>query len=356
VLVCRAVKRRREFRLDVDFTAPAGTTALVGESGAGKTSVLRLVAGLDHPDDGRIAANGVVYADTASGQALPPWRRDVGLVPQDYALFPHLTVRRNVAFGLESLGLPARAVRARVDEALRAAGIAEFADRRPAQLSGGQQQRAALARALVLEPGVLLLDEPLSALDLQTRRAVRGELRDLLRRLSCVTLYVTHSPVEALMFGDRIVVLQEGRVSQSGSRDELLRRPRTRFVAELMGTNLFVGRPAAGGPGGAAVVRTPEGDLLVDERAGSGAVFATVSPREVTLHLEPPHGSAQNVFAGPVLELVPEPPGGERFRVALGTTPVLVAEVTREAVAALSLAEGVRVYATFKATGVTLYS
>jgi molybdate transport system ATP-binding protein len=213
----------------------------------------------------------------------------------------------------------------------------------------------ALARALVLGPALLLLDEPLSSLDLQTRRAVRGELRALLQRLPCVTVYVTHSPVEALVFGDQIVVLEAGRVAQAGSRESLLRSPRSPFVAELIGTNLFVGRAVEGGQLFAPAIRTAEGLFQLEPAAGADTAYLTVSPREITLSRRLPDGSAQNVVLGTVRELIPEPPAGERVRVVLEGRPDLVVEVTREAVASLGLAEGQRVHAAFKATGVRVY-
>ena len=348
------LSRRGGFELQAGFlAAPGSTTVIVGESGAGKTTLLRLAAGLDQPERGRIVLDGEVYAEPEAGIAVPAWRRDVGHLAQDYALFPHLTVEQNVAFGLRARGVRRAASAPRVAEALRRAGVADLGRRKPSMLSGGQQQRAALARALVLEPRLLLLDEPLAALDLQTRRLVRAELRDLLRALGCVTLYVTHSPLEALLFGDRIVVIEAGRVAQTGTRDDLLRYPRSRYVAELMGTNLFAGRVPAGP--GAAVVRTGDGDLAVSDPGAPGEVFVTVDPRQITIHPHPPEGSAQNVFVGPILELAPEPPSGERIRVVLGTRPPLVAEVTRDAVASLSLREGMTVHASFKATGVRTY-
>jgi len=356
MLIADLAERRGSFDLTVALTAPAGeTTVLVGESGAGKTSVLRLLAGLDHPDRGTIKLDAQVYVDTSAGVRRPAWDRDVGYVAQDFSLFPHLTVFQNVAFGLRAAGVARSEVTTRVDEALRRTGVADLAERLPTQLSGGQQQRAAVARAVVLRPRLLLLDEPLSALDVQTRRQLRGELRALLRELPCVTIYVTHSPLEALLFGDQIVVVEEGAVTQAGSKQELLRRPRSRYVAELIGTNLFVGRWAVP-VGERPVVRTSDGALEVGGAPGEGAVFATVSPREVTLSLAPPAGSAQNVFCGPVLEVAPEPPAGERVRVVVGTEPMIVAEVTETAVASLGLREGMHVYAAFKATGVQTYS
>ncbi len=356
MLIADLAERRGAFELAAEFTAlPGEVTVLVGESGAGKTSILRLLAGLSRPSRGHIILDEQVWADVAKGVWRPAWQRDVGYVAQDFALFPHLTVSDNVGFGLRALGVPSGERRARVDESLRLAGVAELGGRLPAQLSGGQQQRVALARALVLRPRLLLLDEPLSALDVQTRRQLRGELRPLLRELTCVTVYVTHSPLEALVFGDRIVVVDDGKISQAGSRAELLRRPRSRYVAELIGTNLLVGRHATAASWGPRV-RTADGTLEIGGGPGEGAVFAAVSPREITLSRERPVGSAQNVFAGPVLELVPEPPAGERVRVVLGTDPPLVAEVTEASVAALGLAEGVTVHAAFKATGVTTYT
>ena len=355
MLALRVVKRLGDFQLSAELSVRRGeTTVLVGESGAGKSTLLRLVAGLEHPDEGHIRLDDRPYADLATGVSVPAWQRSVGFVFQDYALFPHLSVAENVRFGLRAAGIPKGESRRRVAAMLDRLAIGDIATREISRLSGGQQQRVALARALVLDPEVLLLDEPLSALDLRTRGAVRGELRQLLRQLPCVTLYVTHNPVEAMFFGERIAVLERGQVTQTGNRDELLRHPRSPYIAELVGTNLLYGTAGRSG-GGAAEVRTAEGVLLVTEGAAEGEVFATVSPREITIYRERPVASAQNLFTGPILELVPESPGGERVRVALGTTPPLVAEVTREAVAALDLREGHVVHAGFKATGVRTY-
>ena len=349
------------FTLDVDLEQEEGRTlVVVGESGAGKTTLLRLLAGLEVPDRGRIALGDDTWYETGTPGACwrPAWTRPLGYVGQDHALFPHLSVGENVGFGLAARGWRARAVRERVTEMLTRLAIAELASRRPRELSGGQQQRVALARALATSPRLLLLDEPLSALDQRTRQDVRGELREVLRRSGCTAVYVTHAPVEALLFGDRIAVLEEGRLTQVGDREDLLRRPRSPYVASLLGVNLFRGavERESGAPDGSLVrVRTPQGSLVVPDPGAPGEVYVSVSPRDVTLYLAPPVGSAQNIFHGEVVEVVAQPPDGERVRVVLRTNPPLVAEVTRAAAATLRLEPGTWVHAGFKATGAAVY-
>lgn len=332
---------------------------MVGESGAGKSTLLRLVAGLERPDRGLIRVGARVYFDGAARIDLPPWRRRTGYVAQQQALFPHLTVFDNVAFGLRAGGRWPRDIGTRVTTALARLDVADLAERRPAEISGGQAQRVALARALVLDPDVLLLDEPLAALDLRTRAQVRGALKAVLASAPSprAALFVTHDPFEAMVFGDRIAALEDGRVTQVGSREELLARPRSRYVAAFLGINMFRGRIVSR-DGGIVQIRTGEdgGELsAVDPGAGGAEVVAIVHPREITLFRKAPGGSAQNTYVGPITEIVPEPPNGERVRVALGTRPPLVAEVTDRAVLQLELREGLEVTAMFKATGVTVF-
>jgi len=360
VLDVAVSKRLGGFSLEASLAVPErGVLVLIGESGSGKTTLLRLVAGLLAPDAGRVALGERVLADTARGVFVPPRARPVGYVAQDYALFPHLTVRENVAFGLRASGVAAGERDGRVWRALERLGIAGLAPRRPHQLSGGQQQRVALARALVLEPAILLLDEPLAALDLQTRRAVRGELRQLFGELGCLTVFVTHSPAEGLAFGERMAVLEAGRVTQQGTREELLLRPRTRYVADFIGTNLVRARIDRRPADGLAHLRVAGGTAATEIVAAGteheGDVFAVIDPREITVSLDPPGGSARNALRGPVSDLQPEPPGGERVRVGIATVPPLVAELTRAAVEQLRLAPGVEVTASFKASGVRVF-
>jgi molybdate transport system ATP-binding protein len=354
-LDARLVRRFGDFRLDVAFRVSVGETlVVVGESGAGKSTLLRLVAGLDRADSGSLVVGGMMLFDDGARINLPAWRRPVGYVPQDYALFPHLTVFENVAFGLQAMGCRRSEISERVQSALVRLDLTGLGTRRPGELSGGQQQRTALARALVLEPAVLLLDEPLSALDLRTRQSVRGELKRVLASANCVTLYVTHQPIEAVVFGDQIAALESGQFTQVGTRDDLLRRPRSPYVAAFLGVNLFRGS-IAGRENGMARVRTDQGDLSVVDPGGSDDVFAVVNPQEISLFRQPPEGSARNCFRGEIGELVPEPPKGGRVRVLVRSNPPLVAEITDQAVERLGLREGVEVYASFKATGVEVF-
>src|SRR6266550_5101630 len=232
-----------DFHLEMNLSAePGKTTVLLGESGAGKSTVLRLLAGLLHPQQGHISLDGTTYFDSERHICIPPRERPFGYVFQDYALFPHLNVFENVAFGLRAQHLPRQQIRQRVGEALEQVRLAGYDQRRSTQLSGGQQQRVAIARALALQPQLLLLDEPLAALDVQTRREVRQELRQILANIGITTVFVTHQYLEALVFGHSILVLDSGYVIQQGSHSDLLQYPRSSYVAELVGMNFFRGR------------------------------------------------------------------------------------------------------------------
>ena len=357
MLVAELTKQLSHFRLEVDLAAEeAQTLVLVGESGAGKTTVLNLLAGLLKPDQGRILVNGSVWFDARGRIFVPPHDRAVGYVLQDYALFPHLSVFENVAFGLRAQGVAAALVREQVNGILEQLGIEKLTNGRRHQLSGGEQQRVALARALVLRPRLLLLDEPLSAIDVQTRRSVRGELRRILTGLPCVSVLVTHSPFEAVVFGERIAVIEDGGVVQVGTRQDLLRHPRSRYVAQLAGVNFFQGRVVSRDAWGMVEVATAGERLRVVDGQVGQEILITVPPREVTLHTAVPTGSAQNVLSGAITELVPEPPFGERVRIVVGCQPPIVSEISVQAVRRLELREGLTVYASFKATAARVYT
>ena len=327
----------RSFRLDLELSVGRETLALVGPSGAGKSTVLRVIAGLMHPEQGYVAFDEHTWLDTASGIDAPPERRRVGLVFQEYALFPHMTVRGNVAF----------AGRERVDELLQRFGIGHLADARPGALSGGERQRVALARALARGPAVLLLDEPLSALDAYTRTRVRLELRELLGELDLPTLIVTHDFEDAAALADCVGVLVEGRLLQLGTAAELVAAPADAFVAGFAGANLLRGI-AAPGPDGLTAVALDAGFTAFSTDSALGSVAVAVYPWEVSVAHELLDDSAVNHVRAPITSLVAL---GNRVRVRIGP---LTAEVTARSADRMGLREGDVVVASFKATGARL--
>jgi len=350
-LVFDATVRRGDFRLHAAFSVPpAQTLVLVGPSGAGKSTCLALVAGLLRPEAGRIACAADVWCNTAAGLHLPPERRRAGVLFQDYALFPHLTVRENVRYGARARGRTGAAADAVALAWLERLGVRDLAERPVGRISGGQRQRVALARALAAEPEVLLLDEPFGSLDVATRGLVRTELRAFLASCGLPAVLVTHDPVDALAFGERIAVLEAGAISQIGARDELLARPRSAFVAELAGLNLYRVDLATGRGLKEARVAGVVFHVLADDR--SGPAFLSFTPAEVALAAARGPGSPQNVFPGRVVEILPLP---DRLRVVLDIGVVLVAEVTREAAAALGLDVGRSMWAAVKATAIRVY-
>lgn len=339
---------RGAFRLDAELHAAAGETlALLGPNGAGKSTLLAALAGLVPLDAGRVVLDGSVLEDTAAGLRLAPEQRDVGVVFQDLRLFPALDVTGNVAYGLRARGVPRRQARRRAGEQLVAVAAADLAGRRVQGLSGGQAQRVALARALAVTPRLLLLDEPLSALDVHARGATRALLRRVLPAFSGPRVLVTHEPVEALALADRLAVLEGGRVVQDGSPDEVRQRPRSPFVAALVGLNLLRGRLRR--DAGRSVVAGRDGELTVvaDDLPAGSEVLVTCAPSAVALHDSRPHGSARNVLPAVVADVELD---GARARVRLDARPSLVAEVTAAAVLDLQLAPGDRVWASVKAT------
>jgi len=325
----------REFALDVELTVGREVVALVGPSGAGKTKLLRAIAGLQVAR-GRISVDGDDWLDSTRSIDLPAEERSVGLVFQEYALFPHLTVRKNVEFG-------------RKGEAalLERFGLAALADAKPRELSGGERQRVALARALAPDPAVLLLDEPLAALDAHTRGEVRAELQLLLREADRPTLVVTHDFEDAATLATRVGVLVQGHLRQVGSPAELVASPADPFVATLTGANVLRGRARAILTG-LTELELPTGELIRSTDPAEGDAVAIVYPWEVTLSRTPPDDSAQNHIAGVVASLVPV---GNRVRARVGP---LTAEITADSSERLGLEVGGSAVASFKATATRL--
>jgi molybdate transport system ATP-binding protein len=336
------------FHLAVDVAAePGEVVAVLGPNGAGKSTLLRVLSGLLPVDAGVVRLGEAVLDDPRRGIFVAPQQRRVGVVFQDHRLFPHLRVVDNVAFGPRAQGASRSAARSGAHEWLRRLGLRELTRRHPGQLSGGQAQRVALARALAAEPEALLLDEPLAALDVQTRAEVQGELRAHLADFAGPTVLVTHDPIEALLLSSRIVVLERGRVVQSGSPAEITSRPLTPYVARLVGMNLYVGHSDG------HAVALDDGGTLVAADAPTGRVLAALRPSAITILTSVPSGSsARNVWPATITGLAPL---GDRIRVTVHGDPPATVDVTPAAVAELDLAPGRSVWLSAKATDVVAY-
>ena len=328
----------RSFRLELALSIGAETVALVGPSGAGKSTVLRAIAGLVRPERGRITLGDEVLFDAETETFLAPELRRVGLLFQDYALFPHMTVEANVAYGGKE----------RVGELLERFRIAGLAKAKPGQLSGGERQRVALARAIARNPAVLLLDEPLSALDAHTRAGVRAELQELLRELALPTLLVTHDFEDAAALATRVGVIVAGKILQLGSSRELVEAPADPFVASFTGGNLVPGM-AKEGPDGLTRVELDEGMAIFSTDEARGRVGVVVYPWEISLtRSAATDESTLNHIEAEISSIVPL---GNRIRVRVGP---FVSEITAASAERLELRVGGRIVAAFKATATKL--
>ncbi|MDQ1717780.1 MAG: molybdate transport system ATP-binding protein [Pseudonocardiales bacterium] len=353
----RAGMRRQQFHLEVDFRVNSREVlGVLGPNGAGKTTLLRALSGLDPIASGEIVLDRQVLDSPESGAFVPAEQRQVGFVFQNYRLFPHLSVRDNVAFGPRSSGQSAAMARQVADGWLNRFGLLALADRKPARLSGGQAQRAALARALATDPRLLLLDEPLAALDAETRLSIRAELRRHLREYQGATLLVTHDPLEAMVLTDRLLVLENGRVVQQGPPAEIARRPATQYVARLVGLNLYSGKQTSDGSveldGGGSLVAAGF-DHPHTAAGASSRVLVAVRPSAIALHpRRPEHASPRNVWPGHVtgLEMLTD-----RVRVQVSGAPSALVDITAAAAAELDLSDGRQVWLSAKATEVDSY-
>jgi molybdate transport system ATP-binding protein len=335
------------FTLGCDLeVAPGEVLAVLGPNGSGKTTLLRSIAGLQPIDRGRIDLDGTVLDDPASQLFVPPERRPVGVVFQQYLLFEHLSALDNVAFGLRARGTPRAEARRRALDWLGRVGLDERAGARPRELSGGQAQRVALARALAIDPQILLLDEPLAALDATTRRQVRRDLRRHLDGFDGVRILVTHDPVDAYALADRVAVLDHGLVVQTGTISEITAHPRSRYVADLVGTNLIAGTITADG------LVTADGARLAVVAEFTGPAFAIIRPRSITLSQAPVDTSARNTFTGVVDDIDRI---GDRVRVGIDAPVHLTAEITAGALDNLQLRPGDPIHAAVKATDIDTY-
>jgi molybdate transport system ATP-binding protein len=344
-LDAHVVVRRPGHSLDVHLTAERGDViAVIGPNGAGKSTLVRAIAGIVGLDEGHVVCDG----ETWDGPEVrtDARKRRVGMVFQDGLLFPHLTAVANVAYGPRSRGTRRRDAEKIARTWLDRLGVADLADRRPDRLSGGQAQRVAIARALAAEPRVLLLDEPLSSLDVGVAMALRVELSRHLADFDGVALLVTHDALDAMTVANRVLVIDEGRVAQAGTPAEVARRPATDHVARLVGLNVLRGNSSG------TSIRLRNGGMLVSSTDARGDVSACFPPNAVTLTATEPSGSARNRWNGQVTSVAPH---GSAVRVHVDAAGGLIADVTPSSSAQLGLAPGKEVWATVKATEIAVY-
>ncbi len=335
------------FALDVAFNVESGeTVALVGPNGAGKSTVLRAIAGLSPIHKGSITFERELWNSPEKRKPISPEMRRIGFVFQNEVLFDHLTAIENVAFGLRARRVPEP--RRTAYETLARLGIEGIAEQRPRTLSGGQAQRVALARAIAINPRVLLLDEPLAALDVQARGTVRGELKRTLDATDAARIIVTHDPVDAYALADRVVVIEGGRVTQTGTLEELAYAPRTNYIADLLGTNVVRGVLS-----GDVLLLDLGGELIVGAHdVADGPALGVIRPQAISLHDKRPEGSPRNVWQ---TEVVGIEHNVDRVRVRLGPPVGLVAEVTRIGLESLTVAAiGAIIWASVKASEVSV--
>jgi molybdate transport system ATP-binding protein len=333
--------------LDTAFTVASGEVlALLGPNGSGKSTTLRALMGLLPLTGGRVVLDGTVLEDPAQRVKIPPENRPIGLMFQDYLLFPHLSAAENVAFGLRAKGIGKKAARDQASQAMARLGLDGLAEAKPGSMSGGQQQRVAMARALVTDPKLLLLDEPLAALDVSIKTDVRRLLREVLRRSSAANVLVTHDLLDAVALGDRMVVIENGAIVQTGTPAEVTARPRSRYVADLVGVNLLRGTAH-----GSVLVVDGGGQLTCAESA-TGPILAVIAPAAVPVSRERPDGDGQNTWPGQIsaVDLM-----GDRVRVRIDGTPAITAEVPPAAVDELKLDDGGQLWASVSPAAITVY-
>jgi molybdate transport system ATP-binding protein len=339
--------RLSRLNLDTAFTVATGEVlALLGPNGSGKSTTLRALMGLLPLTGGRVVLDGTVLEDPAHKVKIAPEKRPIGLMFQDYLLFPHLSAVENVAFGLRAKGTDKKIAREKASETLARLGLDGLAEAKPGSMSGGQQQRVAMARALVTDPKLLLLDEPLAALDVSAKTDVRRLLREVLRQSSAANVLVTHDLLDAVALGDRMIVIQDGQIVQTGTPAEVTARPRSRYVADLVGVNLL--RGTAHG----TVIDLDGGGKLICAEPATGPVLAVIAPAAVSVSRQQPDGSDEHTWPGQIsaVDLM-----GDRVRVRTEGTPAITAEVPPAAVDELKLDDGGELWACVSPAAITVY-
>ncbi len=341
-----AVSYPSGFRVDARIDVEAGaTTALLGPNGAGKSTIVAALAGLKPLEDGFIRLGARVLDDPAAGVFVPAEDRRVGVMFQDTLLFPRMTVRQNIEFGPRSLRMEATRAQRVVATWIERLDLGSLVDRYPHQLSGGASQRVAIARTMAIEPDMLVLDEPLAAIDISTRARIRRDLAAFLDAFEGPAVVITHDPAGAFLLADDIIILEDGRVTHAGTPDDLRMRPRTSYAADLAGVNLVIGSATAGAVDVGAIT------IWIPDTSVSGEVVATIHPRAIALHRERPEGSARNVWKTQVRGVEDH---GDTVRVATGLPLELTAEVTSSGAAAIGVAPGAPLWVSIKATEISV--
>jgi molybdate transport system ATP-binding protein len=339
--------RLSRLSLDASLSVAAGEVlALVGPNGSGKSTVLRALAGFLDLAGGRVVLDGKVLEEPARKVRVQPEDRPVAMMFQEYLLFPHMSALENVAFGLRARGMDRKSARAKAATALSQVGLEGLGEARPRQMSGGQQQRVAMARALITDPKLLLLDEPLAALDVSTKAEIRRHLRSVLRQSTAANVMVTHDLLDALALADRMAVIESGTIVQTGTPADVAARPKSAYVAHLVGVNLLEG-DANGGE-----INLAGGSRLVTAASASGRVLAAIAPASVAVSRQAPDDGTINAWPGQIttVDLL-----GDRVRVKIDGPPELTAEVAPSAVEELQLDDGGQLWATVNPSDVTVY-
>src|SRR5262244_67314 len=339
--------RLSRLSLDIAFTVASGEVlALLGPNGSGKSTTLRALMGLLALSGGRVVLDGTVLEDPAQRIKLPPEQRPIGLMFQDYLLFPHLSAVENVAFGLRAKGTDKKIARDKASQTMARLGLDGLAEAKLGSMSGGQQQRVAMARALVTDPKLLLLDEPLAALDVSTKTDVRRLLREVLRQSEAANVLVTHDLLDAVALSDRMVVIQDGAIVQTGTPAEVTARPRSRYVADLVGVNLLKGTAHG------FVLEADGGGELTCAEPATGPVLAVIPPSGVSVSRQRPEEQEHNTWPGQIsaVDLM-----GDRVRVRMDGTPTITAEVPPAAVDELKLDDGGQLWASVDPAAIMVY-
>jgi molybdate transport system ATP-binding protein len=339
--------RLSRLNLDAAFSVASGEVlALLGPNGSGKSTTLRALVGLLPLAGGRVELDGSVLEDPAQKVRVPPEKRPIGLMFQDYLLFPHLSALENVAFGLRSRGTDKKVAREKASQTMARLGLDGLAEAKPGSMSGGQQQRVAMARALVTDPKLLLLDEPLAALDVSTKTDVRRLLREVLSQSDAANVLVTHDLLDAVALGDRMVVIENGGIVQTGTPAEVTARPRSRYVADLTGVNLLRGTAQG------TLLDLDGGGELVCASPATGSTLAVIAPAGVSVSRQRPEGQGKNTWPGQIsaVDLM-----GDRVRVRIEGKPAITAEVLPAAVTELKLDDGGELWASVPPAAITVY-